>query len=92
MKSVVQKIVWHKTASPRDQVFMLRLLDHYGNGTFEATISDLCHITKVKPGTAGITLRRLKKMGWIKWERQYGEGTHNLRFVTGCKYTVKIAA
>jgi hypothetical protein len=90
MTTIVQKVLWHKKARAREQVMILRLIDNYGPGSFDATLEEIGGIVGMKMGTLCASLRCARDLGWITWERQYGDGTHNLRFVCGCRYTIKL--
>jgi MarR-like DNA-binding transcriptional regulator SgrR of sgrS sRNA len=90
MASLIPAIVWSEEASPRDQVFMLRLLDVYGRKSFEDTLANISENVGHSHGLTMKTLRRLRELGWIEWERVYGDGVNNLQFVTGCKYTITL--
>jgi hypothetical protein len=69
---------------------MLRLLDVYGRRPFEDTLGNISDNVGLTQGLTIKTLRRLRQLGWIDWERVYGDGVNNLRFVTGCKYTITL--
>ena len=90
MASLIPTIVWSEEASPRDQVFMLRLLDVYGRKPFEDTLANISHNVGLTQSLTIKTLGRLRQLKWIDWERVYGDGVNNLRFVTGCKYTITL--
>jgi DNA-binding MarR family transcriptional regulator len=82
----IQKVVWTKNASPREQLVMLRLMDVYGTRC-EVTVDEMSAAISINKPTLVKTLRGLKELGWVKSERVYKDrGDKRLKALTGNLY------
>ena len=84
-------VIWTANAKPREQVFMLRLLDAYGTKRFTATLDEISQLTNTSRGTAIRSLTGLRELGWLDSARQYKKNGKNLPQVTSCEYIVTIS-
>jgi len=86
----IQKVIWTVNAKPREQVFMLRLIDAYGLSTFTATIDEIAKLTGTPRGTTVRCLTGLRDLGWVNSERMYKKTGINLPSVMSCEYSIAI--
>jgi DNA-binding IclR family transcriptional regulator len=91
MEKLQEIILWTKTAKPCEQVFMLKLIAKFGDSEFKTTFREITLATGVSEHNLSKLLPRLKRLGWLKWTRTYGEGMKNLKYVTGCLYEVTVS-
>jgi hypothetical protein len=90
MDQINLKVLLHKTASPRDKIVMMMLINSYGQDGFTDSFTGVAAKTGFPVSIIVRTIGRLKKLGWITTKRVYGPGTHNLRFVEGCEYSITL--
>lgn len=85
-------VIWTDSASPREQLLMLRIISAYknGNGTFNATYSDIAQETGMHRSVVIKTMRGLKELGWIESEWNYEKNGKNLPTIRDCKYTITV--
>ena len=83
-------VIWTANAKPREQIFMLRLLDAYGAKKFTATLDEISKITNTSRGTTIRSLVGLRELGWLDSARMYKKFGKNLPQVTSCEYIVTI--
>lgn len=69
---------------------MLKLLDLYGQETFEATLEEIASLLKVKRSLFIKILKGLKELGWVESDRVYDYSEKNLPHVKGSKYKITI--
>lgn len=86
----IQKVIWTKNASPREQLVMLRLMDVFGTRC-EVTVDEMSAAISINKPVLVKTLRGLKELGWVKSERIYKESGHKrLKTLTGNLYTFTV--
>jgi predicted transcriptional regulator len=85
-----QMVIWTANAKPREQVFMLRLMDAYGTKNFTATIDEISKLTNTSTGTTIRSLNGLRDLGWLDSQRMYKKSGRNLPVVSNCEYIVTI--
>ena len=85
-----QMVIWTANAKPREQIFMLRLMDVYGTKRFTATIQEIAQITDMSIGTTIRCLTGVRDLGWLDSARVYKKTGKNLPSVTNCEYIVTI--
>lgn len=90
MATFIQTAIWDERAKPRDVIIILRLMDFFGLKPFSVQINELAEMIGVGDAVLTRSLVRLKKIGWIKWDRIY-EGNHgSLPLVSGCRYVITL--
>jgi hypothetical protein len=85
-----QMVIWTANAKPREQLFMLRLMDTYGTTKFTATIDEISRLTNTSTGTTIRSLNGLRDLGWLDSQRMYKKSGRNLPVVSSCEYIVTI--
>lgn len=85
-----QMVIWTANARPREQLFMLRLMDTYGTKKFTATIDEISKLTNTSTGTTIRSLNGLRDLGWLDSQRMYKKSGRNLPVVSSCEYIVTI--
>ena len=85
-----QMVIWTANAKPREQIFMLRLLEAYGPEKFTATIDEISRMTNTSIGTTVRSLNGVRDLGWLDSVRMYKKTGRNLPAVTNCEYIITI--
>lgn len=86
----IEKVLWDEFATPREKVVMLMILAEYGDTGFSDNHAHMSERFNMPVSKIRRALSRLKKMGWIQSKRTYEPGTHNLRFISGCEYSITL--
>jgi hypothetical protein len=90
MDKYLNIILNHSGAKPCEQVLMLKIIMNFGVNPFETTFKTISSRTDVSEHNLHKLMPRLKRLGWMRWTRTYGDGIKNLKFVTGCLYEVTV--
>jgi len=87
---MIQTVIWTSNARMREQIMMLRILDHYGPKHFVATLDEIAEATFTNRAVVIRALKGLKELQWIDSERIYKSNGSNLPVVQSCKYIITI--
>ena len=90
LNEMIQTVIWTSNARMREQILMLRILDHYGPKEFVATLEDIAEATAMNRAVVIRGLKGLKELQWIDSERIYKNNGTNLPVVQNCKYIITI--
>lgn len=88
---MIQTVIWTSNARMREQLLMLRILDHYGPNSFVATLDEIAEATLMNRAVVIRALKGLKELQWVDSERIYKNNGTNLPVVQSCKYIVTIS-
>ena len=90
LNEMIQTVIWTSNARMREQILMLRILDHYGPKGFTATLDDIATAIGMNRAIVIRGLKGLKELHWIDNERIYKNSGKNLPTLQSCKYIITI--
>ena len=90
LNEMIQTVIWTSNARMREQILMLRILDHYGPKGFTATLDDIANAIGMNRAIVIRGLKGLKELHWINNERIYKNSGKNLPTLQSCKYVITI--
>jgi hypothetical protein len=88
---MIQVVIWTTNARMREQLLILRILDHYGPKSFVATLDEIAEATLTNRAVVIRAMKGLKELQWIDSERIYKNNGTNLPVVQSCKYIITIS-
>lgn len=90
--NTIQEIIWARTITPRDQVFLLRLLDSFGLDRFEADVEEFTEMMSLPKSSIYESIKRLRATEWLDVTAVYTDGSYRRLKKRGkTLYKIKIA-
>lgn len=74
--NTIQEIIWARTVTPRDQVFLLRMLDTFGVERFEADITEFTEMMSLPKSSIYESIKRLRATDWLEVTPVYTDGSY----------------
>lgn len=74
--TMLQKVVWEREVTPRDQILILRMWDKHGPHQFEADVMELADMMSLPKSSIYECIKRLKAVKWLETEPVYLDGTY----------------